>query len=309
MRIRLARVAPERGIFPPLPASPNREELKAKGSALAETQGDTQRLESAGLTELVTGVSENCKRVDTLIREEEALSNRVWETNDRPEKDRLRRELGQSKGKWEKPWSELLRQKQQLEIGLLKLGSPLDVIRQKIEAVDFTPPKGYSPKAGIVRGLATFQPLVDAIPACVSVLMAPQSVGMRLSTSSGKRKRVPRKKKPPRPTLKKNASASEIRAAWVASVFEELTILEPRMQGMVSSEDYRRIAKEYARFVTFRVAGLHPEIEEKVNNLQEHRRYIRLAQEIVAAKFSRELNTIQTDWKNHKPKKYRQRNK
>jgi hypothetical protein len=78
---------------------------------------------------------------------------------------------------------------------------------------------------------------------------------------------------------------------------------------MVSSEYYKTLAKKYARFQTFRVARLHSEIEEKVINLEEHRRYIRLAQEIVAAKFDRKLSTVQTDWKNYKAKKYRQRKK
>jgi len=106
---------------------------------------------------------------------------------------------------------------------------------------------------------------------------------------------------------KKNLTPSERRAATVAKVIEELDILKPHMTG--SDSDYDQLARKNNRSITFRVARQHEDLKLKVQNLQDHRRHIRLAQELVARKTGRELGTIQMDWKKHKPVKYRQRNK
>lgn len=102
---------------------------------------------------------------------------------------------------------------------------------------------------------------------------------------------------------RKNLSPSERRADTVAKVIEELNVLRPHMSGAES--DYARLAKEHARFLTFRVAREHADLREKVLNVQDHRRHIRLAQEIVARKSGVELETVRQDWKKYKPQKYR----
>jgi hypothetical protein len=109
---------------------------------------------------------------------------------------------------------------------------------------------------------------------------------------------------PRRSPIKKNLNPSERRAHTVAKIIEELDILKPGMTG--SELDYDGLRRDHPRFLTFRIAGQHPELKEKVLSLQGNRRHFRLAQELVARKYGRELNTVQMDWKRHKPDKYRQ---
>jgi hypothetical protein len=74
---------------------------------------------------------------------------------------------------------------------------------------------------------------------------------------------------------------------------------------MRSQSDYERLRAQHPAFLTFKVAAKHEELREKVLNVQDHRRHYRLAQELAAAYHGRELSTVKTDWKKHKPVKYR----
>jgi hypothetical protein len=62
---------------------------------------------------------------------------------------------------------------------------------------------------------------------------------------------------------------------------------------------------ENPSYLTFEVAAKRPDLRTKVLNLQDHRRFYRLAQEIAAAYHDKQLSTLQTDWKKHKPKEFR----
>jgi hypothetical protein len=95
---------------------------------------------------------------------------------------------------------------------------------------------------------------------------------------------------------------SEKRAQTVAEIIEELNVLKPRMYGQ---SDYEQLQGEYSGFLTFKVAEQRKDLQLKVLNVQEHSRHYRLAQELAAAYHERELSTVQTDWKKHKPKRYR----
>jgi hypothetical protein len=97
-----------------------------------------------------------------------------------------------------------------------------------------------------------------------------------------------------------------MRAQTVAQVIEELNALKPEMTGIISEDDFRKVAKKHPRFLSVRVARQHPDLLEKILNIQDSRRHIRLAQEITARKYGRKLSTVQTDSKKHKPDKYRQ---
>jgi hypothetical protein len=110
--------------------------------------------------------------------------------------------------------------------------------------------------------------------------------------------------RPRRSPIKKSLNPSERRADTVAKIIEELNVLKPGMTG--SELDYDGLRRDHPRFLTFRIAGRHPELKEKVLSLQGNRRHFRLAQELVARKFGRELSTVKMDWKKHKPDKYRQ---
>lgn len=103
---------------------------------------------------------------------------------------------------------------------------------------------------------------------------------------------------PPAPT------PSEARARTVATIIGELDILKPQMYG---ADDYERLEKENPDFLTFEVAKKRRDLKLKVLNVQGHRRHFRLAQELAAAYHGRQLSTIQTDWKRHKPQRFRQK--
>ena len=106
---------------------------------------------------------------------------------------------------------------------------------------------------------------------------------------------------------KRKRTPSERRADTVAKIIQELNILKPGMTG--SDLDYDGLRRDHPGFLTFKIAGQHPDLKNLVLGLQNHKRYIRLAQQLAARKCARELSTVQTDWKRHKPHKYRQRNK
>ena len=72
-----------------------------------------------------------------------------------------------------------------------------------------------------------------------------------------------------------------------------------------SETDYEELRNENPHFLTFAIVRKHPELKEKVLNLQSHTRHIRLAQELAAARHERELSTVQKDWKNNKTPEYR----
>jgi hypothetical protein len=110
--------------------------------------------------------------------------------------------------------------------------------------------------------------------------------------------------RPRRSRIKKNLKPSERRADTVAKIIQELNRLRPRMTGVES--DYEALRKENPHFLTFKVASRFTDLKTKVLNVQDHRRHIRLAQELAAANHGRKLTTVQTDWKRHKPDKYRQ---
>ena len=95
---------------------------------------------------------------------------------------------------------------------------------------------------------------------------------------------------------------AEKRARTVAKIIKELGVLKP---GMYGQSDYDHLREENTNFLTFKVAEKRADLQTKILNLQANRRYYRLAQELAAAYHGRELSTLQTDWKKHKPKKFR----
>jgi hypothetical protein len=95
---------------------------------------------------------------------------------------------------------------------------------------------------------------------------------------------------------------SKKRARTVARIIDELNILKP---SMYYESDYDELKRKYSKFITFKMAAIRGDLKEKVLNLQDHRRHYRLAQELAAAYHGRAPSTLQTDWKKHKPKKFR----
>jgi len=106
------------------------------------------------------------------------------------------------------------------------------------------------------------------------------------------------------PVQEVSISPSEARARTVATIIEELNILKPQMYG---ASDYGRLASEHPDYLTFQVAMKRPDLKLKVINILASRRHYRLALELAAACHGKELSTLQTDWKRHKPEAFRQK--
>ena len=97
---------------------------------------------------------------------------------------------------------------------------------------------------------------------------------------------------------------SKKRAADVAKIIRELDLLKPQMYG---EADYIDLKEQHPDFLSFEIADQRKDLKLRLVNIQGHRRHIRLAQELAAAKHGKNLSTIQTDWKDHKPPEFRRK--
>jgi hypothetical protein len=94
--------------------------------------------------------------------------------------------------------------------------------------------------------------------------------------------------------------SSTLRADEVRRVCEELAVIRPRMTPRTP---YNAIKTQFPGSVVFSVCETHKELKLKLENIQEHQQFVRFAIEIVAAKYGRKFNTVEKDWKKHKPRK------
>jgi hypothetical protein len=97
--------------------------------------------------------------------------------------------------------------------------------------------------------------------------------------------------------------ARETRARTVAQLIKELDDLKPQM--FEDEAEYNSLKAHYPKFLVFKVAETRPDLKMKVLSIRASTRHIRLAQELAAAHHRRQVSTIQTDWKNHKPAEFR----
>jgi hypothetical protein len=96
------------------------------------------------------------------------------------------------------------------------------------------------------------------------------------------------------------ADSSTLRADEVRRVCEELAVIRPLMTPRTL---YNAIKAQFPGSVVFNVCDTHKELKLKLENIQEHQQFVRFAIEIVAAKHGRKFNTVEKDWKKHKPRK------
>lgn len=211
---------------------------------------------------------------------------------------------------------ELVSLRQKASEILLGWGPTYKDIRVEIEALDFEPhvpaywknrpvtpdtqpfvPNGWSQKQYSSYLRSQMEKYIGLIEAAQrlkkSQALAPKD-NRRTSKERARRSRI---------RFRKNLSPTERRAQTTAILLEELNCLRPRMTGAES--DYSGLARENSYFLTFKIARKHPELKDKVLNIQGHRRHLRLAQELAAAHHGVALATVQTDWKKSKPQKYR----
>jgi hypothetical protein len=97
--------------------------------------------------------------------------------------------------------------------------------------------------------------------------------------------------------------ARRTRAQTVAKLIRELDILKPQM--LEDEPEYSRLKDQYPGFQTFLFVKARPDLKQKVLCLRASTRHIRLAQELAAAHYGKQLSTIQDDWKHHKPPEFR----
>lgn len=200
---------------------------------------------------------------------------------------------------------------------LIGFGEKGKAIRDELDRISYSWYPGASPAVddedGRIKGMRQFEKLSIAV---IDMLRAEPSreatdraeSRQTAPTKGGPRPIAPRPVPPeikqrPKRGIKKNLTVSERRAHTVAGLIEELDRLRPRMTGQES--DYAALKKEFTHFKTFAIANRHPELRERVLNLQDHRRHYRLAQQLAAAHHGCSLATVQTDWKREKPDKYR----
>jgi hypothetical protein len=103
-----------------------------------------------------------------------------------------------------------------------------------------------------------------------------------------------------RPESEISADSSVNRARVVGRVIDELIQIRPQMK---SDSDYEKIEAAFPKFVAFKVCNTNPELKMKLENIQGHQQFVRFAIEIVAAKYGRKYNTVEKDWRTHKPRK------
>jgi hypothetical protein len=233
---------------------------------------------------------------------------------------------------WDAPTTlyELVNLRQDASNILLGWGPHYRDIRQEIEALDFEPhapasdknrpimpdtmpnlPHGWSKEQlghylssqveRYIRLIEAAQRLKKSDP----VGEAPGRVVQPSPNTGSQRQKVMRRAARRRAPRNRTVATtpSESRARKVAKIIRELDMLRSQLR---SESDYDRLRKQNPHFLTFKVGRRNEELREKVLNIQDHRRHIRLAQELAAADSGRKLSTVQTDWKKHKPRKYRQ---
>ena len=118
--------------------------------------------------------------------------------------------------------------------------------------------------------------------------------------------RSPRTKKGTGINRRMQLTPSQFRARLVAEVIGEIGLIRPQMLG---ESDYDSLEKEHNRYLIFRVTRDHEDLRTLLINVQAHRRYYRLAQQIAARHTGKALDTIINDWKKHKPREFRSQGK
>jgi hypothetical protein len=91
------------------------------------------------------------------------------------------------------------------------------------------------------------------------------------------------------------------RAKLVGILIKELKALRPQMQ--IAEDDYPRLSKLHPQYTVFQICHQKPVAAHWVKLLPERRSINSLAYEIAAAHFGRTASTLETAWKDYKPRK------
>jgi hypothetical protein len=117
----------------------------------------------------------------------------------------------------------------------------------------------------------------------------------------------PLQQKAPAPRLKQRAGAeSKQRANCVEQVLRELKKIRPKM---VNESHYNRVERDNPKFKVFQVANQHPTVRTWVENVQNRRDMVALAQEITAQHYTVAPSTVAADWSHRHSAKQMRRKK
>lgn len=97
---------------------------------------------------------------------------------------------------------------------------------------------------------------------------------------------------------------SKVRARTVGKLRQELRTLTPALS---SGQEYEHLKEQFPHFLTFRIVESRPKLKTELTEVTCYRGLLKLAQELAAHYHEKEVSTIQTDWKHHKPPKFRRR--
>lgn len=92
-------------------------------------------------------------------------------------------------------------------------------------------------------------------------------------------------------------AATQHRAKFVEKVLSELRSIKPKMHN---ESCFDEMAREYPTYSIFKVARAHRDVKTWIENIQERRDLIKLAQEIAARHFGKSEETLATDWSHRK---------
>lgn len=94
-------------------------------------------------------------------------------------------------------------------------------------------------------------------------------------------------------TPRQSPALTERRARTVSKLLRELRTVRPKMHNQ---GHYVKVKREHPSFLIFKVAQQDSDVREWIENVQDRRGVVGLAQEIAARHFKVSLSTIKTDW-------------
>jgi DNA-binding transcriptional regulator YiaG len=96
---------------------------------------------------------------------------------------------------------------------------------------------------------------------------------------------------------KKNQPATIARAKFVEKVLNELKTIHSKMHN---ESCFEQVAANHSEFSSFKIARTDADVKLWIENIQERRDLVKLAQEIAARRFRKSKDTLATDWSHRK---------
>jgi len=94
-------------------------------------------------------------------------------------------------------------------------------------------------------------------------------------------------------TPRQSLALTERRAKTVSKLLRELRTVRPKIHNQ---GHYARVKREHPAYSIFKLAQEDSDVKQWIENIQDRRDVVGLAQEIAARRFKVSLSTIKTDW-------------